>query len=223
MNKSGRKGREGLTSLSACVIMNYKKDKEEERMFFLKKRTENENAESIIKEQLSQLSDTCRQESADTKKALDEMQRQQMEMQKFLRKKMETLDDFLDQLEEEKETQAEAGELHKEACEREMQLCQLIGIYSEQMHAIEGLLADKEGWNEQFRLMDQKRKQLCGLAQIQETGNVGEPFDYRLHEIIKTEEADQDKPEGIISQVHAPGLLYQGQVIKKAQVCVYRK
>lgn len=192
-------------------------------MFFLKKRTENVITESIIKEQLSQLSDTCRQENADTKKALDKMQQQQMEMQKFLRKKMETLDDFLDQLEEEKETQEEAEELRKEASEREIQLCQLIGIYSEQMHTIEALLADKEGWNEQFLLMGKKRKQLCGLAQIQETGNIGEPFDYRLHEIIKTEETDQDKLEGIISQVYVPGILYRGKIIKKAQVCVYRK
>jgi len=45
-------GREGLTSLSACVIMNYKKDKEELNMFFLKKKRENENIETTLKKYL---------------------------------------------------------------------------------------------------------------------------------------------------------------------------
>ena len=72
-------------------------------------------------------------------------------------------------------------------------------------------------------MMSQKRKQVGSLAQIQETGTVGEPFNYRLHDIIKTEETDQETVDGNISRVYAPGLLYQGQVIKKAQVCVYKK
>ena len=76
---------------------------------------------------------------------------------------------------------------------------------------------DKEGWHKQFRMMSQKRKQVGSLAQIQEIGTVGEPFNYRLHDIIKTEETDQETVDGIISRVYAPGLLYQGQVIKKAQ------
>ncbi|MBD9200272.1 MAG: nucleotide exchange factor GrpE [Prevotella sp.] len=80
-----------------------------------------------------------------------------------------------------------------------------------------------KGWHEQFRMMSQKRKQVGSLAQIQEIGTVGEPFNYRLHDIIKTEETDQETVDGIISRVYAPGLLYQGQVIKKAQVCVYKK
>ena len=92
------KGREGLTSLSACVIMNYKKGKEEPNMFFLKKKRENENIETTLKEYLSQTSDMYRQENSATGEILDRIQNEQAEMQNFLRKKMETLDDFLDQL-----------------------------------------------------------------------------------------------------------------------------
>lgn len=44
-------------------------------------------------------------------------------MQNFLRKKMETLDDFLDQLQEEKEADDEIKELQKKSSEREKQLC----------------------------------------------------------------------------------------------------
>ena len=42
----------------------------------------------------------------------------------------------------------------------------------------------REGWHEQFRMMSQKRKQIGSLAQIQEIGTVGEPFNYKLHDII---------------------------------------
>lgn len=97
---------------------------------------------------------------------------------------METLDDFLDQLQEEKEADDEMRELQKKSSEREKKLCQLISIYSEQLHAIEEFLSDKEGWHEQFRMMSQKRKQIGSLAQIQEIGTVGEPFNYKLHDII---------------------------------------
>ena len=40
-------------------------------------------------------------------------------MQNFLRKKMETLDDFLDQLQEEKEADDEMKELQEKSSERE--------------------------------------------------------------------------------------------------------
>ena len=63
LSKGRRRVREGLTSLSDCVIMNYKKkDKEEPNMFFLKKKRENENIETTLKEYLSQTSDMYRQE-----------------------------------------------------------------------------------------------------------------------------------------------------------------
>ena len=108
-------GREGLTSLSACVIMNYKKDKEEPNMFFLKKKRENENIETTLKEYLSQTSDMYRQENSATGEILDRIQNEQAEMQNFLRKKMETLDDFLDQLQEEKEADDEMKELQEKS------------------------------------------------------------------------------------------------------------
>ena len=57
----------------------------------------------------------------------------------------------------------------------------------------------REGWHEQFRMMSQKRKQVGSLTQIQEIGTVGEPFNYRLHDIIKTEETDQETVDGIQS------------------------
>ena len=67
-------------------------------MFFLKKKRENENIETTLKKYLSQTSDMYRQENSATGEILDRIQNEQAEMQNFLRKKMETLDDFLDQL-----------------------------------------------------------------------------------------------------------------------------
>lgn len=192
-------------------------------MFFQKKKQENKSLESMLEDYLTQFSETHKRESSDTRKALADLQNEQMEMQQFLRKRMETLDDFLDELQEEKETKDETKDIQNAAADREKELCQLICIYSEQMHALEESLSDKEGWKEQFSMMRQKRNQFCGLAQIQETGNVGEVFEYHIHDIIETERTDQEKMEGIVSKVYSPGLLYQGKIIKKAQVGVYKK
>ena len=194
-------------------------------MFFMKKRqeSENKNTETILKEYLTQMSEMHKQENSDIRKMLEEMKQEQTDMQKFLRKRMETLDDFLDELQEEKEIEAEKEQTENIAADREKKLCQLIGIYSEQLHTLEEILSEKEGWKEQFFMMKQKRNPFCGLAQIQETGNVGEVFDYRLHEIIETKETDQENQEGVIAKVYVPGFMYRGEIIKKAQVCVYKK
>ena len=90
-------------------------------MFFLKKKRENENIQTTLKEYLSQASDMYRQENSATGEILDRIQNEQAEMQNFLRKKMETLDDFLDQLQEEKEADDEIIELQKKSSEREKQ------------------------------------------------------------------------------------------------------
>lgn len=58
-------------------------------MFFLKKKRENENIQTILKEYLSQASDMYRQENSATGEILDRIQNEQAEMQNFLRKKME--------------------------------------------------------------------------------------------------------------------------------------
>ena len=62
-----------------------------------------------------------RQENSATGEILDRIQNEQAEMQNFLRKKMETLDDFLDQLQEEKEADDELKELQEKSSEREKQ------------------------------------------------------------------------------------------------------
>lgn len=194
-------------------------------MFFIKRRQESENqsTETILKEYLAQMSEMHKQENSDIRKILEEMKQEQTDMQKFLRKRMETLDDFLDELQEEKEIKEEKEQTENAAAGREKKLCQLIAIYSEQLHTLEEILSEKEGWKEQFSIMKQKRNPFCGLAQIQETGNAGEVFDYRLHEIIETKETDQEEQEGMIAKVYVPGLIYQGKIMKKAQVCVYKK
>lgn len=143
-------------------------------MFFLKKKRENENIQTTLKEYLSQASDMYRQENSATGEILDRIQNEQAEMQNFLRKKMETLDDFLDQLQEEKEADDEIKELQKKSSEREKQLCQLISIYSEQLHTIEEFLSDKEGWHEQFQMMSQKRKQVKSSGTAMRTVPTGE-------------------------------------------------
>lgn len=194
-------------------------------MFFIKRKQESENqsTETILKEYLTQVTEMQKQENSGIRKMLEEMKQEQIDMQKFLRKRMETLDDFLDELQGEKEIREEKEQAENVAADREKKLCQLIGIYSEQLHILEEILSEKEGWKEQFAMMKQKRNPFCGLAQIQETGNAGEAFDYRLHEIIETKETDQENQEGVIAKVYVPGFMYQGKIMKKAQVCVYKK
>ncbi len=157
---------------------------------------------------------------------------------KNLRRQMNSFQDLADELEERFQTE----QAEKTGQDREKTLVQAIQICAGQMHLMEQSIRDleagqrfrpeeAEAWNRQLTLLRSERKTALELAGVQEIGAVGDSFDYRLHEILapveiltdtQREQLGSEPREGQIVQVYQPGLIYMGEVIKKAQVAVYR-
>ena len=131
---------------------------------------------------------------------------------------MESVEDLADTIEESVSQKEEPLDTSSE-----LALCNVLGLYMDQLWLLEDALSKDDEWKKQFAIMNQKRQSLERLAAVQQTGNPGEYFDYRFHEILQTENTTEEAKEGVIAKMYAPGLVYRGEVIKKAKVCVYRR
>ncbi len=159
------------------------------------------------------------QKAADEQKEqLAEILKMQQQMQKSLRKSMESVEDLADTIEDAVSQKEETIDSSSE-----LALCNVLNIYMEQLWLLEDTLSEDDEWKKQFAIMKQKRQAIERLAAVQQTGNPGEQFDYRFHEILQTEDTTKEAKEGVIAKMYAPGLVYHGEVMKKAKVCVYRR
>lgn len=154
---------------------------------------------------------------------LEEQMNLQRETEKLLRRQSASLEDFLDEFQEQKEGQENTKVRENTwialicTCRRQL------GLLEKQVLKDPSLTEEKRSaWESQFALMDrecQKQMRLCGL---EEFGSVGEEADYRLYEILSTEDSRDPKDLGTVAEVYAKGHIYQGTVIKKAQASVYK-
>ncbi|MDO4294483.1 MAG: nucleotide exchange factor GrpE [Eubacteriales bacterium] len=175
---------------------------------------------------------------AGQKETTEKLAEGQQELARAFRRQMTAVEDFLEEQQERQDAAEAAEKLLQAEKERELALCRALALCTEQLDQVEQALtgqAKKAGqdsatlpeqaaraWAGQFGLMRQKRRQLCGLAGVQELGNVGEPFDYRLHDVLDTVSAQEKELEGRIARVYRTGLMFDGKVLEKAQVCAYR-
>lgn len=152
--------------------------------------------------------------------------------QKAIRSLTDTVEDFLDTLQEADEAGRQSRQAQESAGEREQRLLELIGLYQQQMELFEQWIggqehdmgdAGKEAWRQQLSMLRGKiaaESRLCG---IEMTGFTGEMVDYRLHEVLQAAEPERREQEGTIAKVHCQGMIYQGTVIRKARVTAYHK
>lgn len=152
--------------------------------------------------------------------------------QKALRSLADTVEDFLDTLQEADEAQRQSRQRQESAGKREQGLLELVGLYQQQMELFEQWItgqehktgdAGKEAWLQQFSMLKGKIAAQSKLCAIEMTGFAGEMVDYRLHEVLQAVEPENKEQEGTIAKVHSQGMLYQGTVLRKARVTAYRK
>lgn len=159
-----------------------------------------------------------------TEKILEELRGDIRKNQKDFKRLSQTVEDFLDEMQDERERVHEEKERQREISEREGKLLELVRMYHEQMELLEQWIY-KDGsasWKQQYDMMKghiETEKSICAIESV---GRVGEQMDYRLHEVIEAVEADMAEQEGTIAQVYSQGMLYHGQVMKKAKVQVYK-
>lgn len=198
-----------------------RKEKDADQKLNLQKKIQKETIQEIEIHQekiAQQIQQEIQKVAEKQKEQLSELFEMQQQMQKSIRKNMESVEDLADTIEEsvsQKEEQLDTSS--------ELALCNVLGLYMDQLWLLEDALSKDDEWKKQFAIMNQKRQSLERLAAVQQTGNPGEHFDYRFHEILQTENTTEEAKEGVIAKMYAPGLVYRGEVIKKAKVCVYRR
>lgn len=152
--------------------------------------------------------------------------------QKMIRKLSDTVEDFLDTLQDQEEEQRQSQQKQNTAEERERRLVELLGLYQEQMELFEQWITvqdqerseeSQDAWKQQYAMLNRKIKTESRFCTLEDTGTVGEPVDYRLHEVLQVMEPGTKEQEGTIAKVCSHGMLYQGNVIRKARVVAYRK
>ena len=152
--------------------------------------------------------------------------------QKALRSLADTVEDFLDTLQEADEARRQSQQMQESTRKREQGLLELVGLYQQQMELFEQWItgqeekkddAGNEAWQQQFSMLKGKIAAQSRLCAIEMTGFAGEMADYRLHEVLQAAEPEKREQEGTIAKVHSQGMIYQGTVLMKARVTAYRK
>nr|WP_300818378.1 hypothetical protein [uncultured Acetatifactor sp.] len=152
--------------------------------------------------------------------------------QKAIRSLADTVEDFLDTLQEADEAGRQSRQVQESAAKREQRLLELVGLYQQQMELFEQWTlgqehemgdAGKEAWQQQLSMLKGKIAAESRLCAIEMTGFAGEMVDYRLHEVLQADEPETREQEGTIAKVHSQGMIYQGTVVRKARVTAYRK
>lgn len=151
---------------------------------------------------------------------------------KAVRGLSDSVEDFLDSMQEEEKGQRQSQQMLEDAGKREQKLLELVQLYQQQMELFEQWITGqnreagetaREAWQQQYAMLKGRIQTESTLCAIELTGVSGEPVDYRLHEVLQAVEPDSREQEGKIDKVYSQGMLYHGTVIRKARVTAYRK
>lgn len=200
-------------------------------MIFGRKHTQQmkDMVEEVLTEALRQQSrELDAQQSGQVRQLNDMMEKNQ----KAVRGLSDTVEDFLDTLQEENAERERLGQEYAKAKEREQGLLRLLELYQEQTELFEQWLSAQnqensdaalEAWKQQQVILKGKLAAESRLCAIERTGLAGELVDYRIHEVLQAVGPDTKEQEGTVAKVYSQGMLYQGAVIRKARVAAYRK
>ena len=203
----GRKQRD-MADLAAG-ISELKRDSERQR--------KEQQEQAALLDALRQELEACRKQIAQSGQ----------DTEKQLKRHSEAVEDML----EEKQEQDAAVESYerqiKEGREREDRLLMLLCRYQEELCLLEDRLQHVEqqytsDWLEQLALFKKSLVSEQRQCSIAETGKPGETVDYRFHEILDTEETEEQSLDGTVAYCYRSGCVYRGKTITKAQVRAYR-
>ena len=102
------------------------------------------------------------------------------------------------------------------------ELVLLSAIQYEQLRALLTTAGEDNPFGRQIALSMKKMLEALQDKGIYLTGKTGEPVDYGLHEVIDTTDAQRPELHGMVARVYECGVLYKGQIIRKARVSAYK-
>lgn len=158
------------------------------------------------------------------------IQAEKEESVRLLRRQSGSLEDILEELQRQGEEKGQAREQLQELRKREKALAELCCFLSGQKEMIlrqlleEGVLPEdvRAGWLKQAELMEQEAGRLERQCTLQKIGVCGEKVDYDGHDILSVLPTSRREEDGTVAQVFSRGCYYQGHILKKAQVAVYK-
>ena len=164
------------------------------------------------------------------KRLEEKLEQNREENSKLLRRQSGSLEDILEELQHQGEDKENVKKQLQEMRDRENALIELCCILAGQKEMIlrqilaEGTFPEnvRAGWQRQTELMKQEAEKYERQCAFREIGECGEKVDYECHQILSVCAAAEEEQSGTVAQVYAPGYSYHGQIIKKAQVSVYK-
>ena len=144
------------------------------------------------------------------------------EWERVLRSQTDSLEDLLDTMEAQSRGEAELQRQLSEAEEREQALLDLVSLTRDQLDMVSRRLSGDAAWSDQFAMMSRESAKLLRNAGIRETGVVGEPVDYEIHQVLEAVETDKKEQDHTVASVFSVGRIYRGRILGKAKVAAYR-
>ena len=129
----------------------------------------------------------------------------------------------LDALEEQREEQKESRKQIRKLEAEQEKLLKLLSVYREQLWGMKQYAQQNAPeWLSQLELMEKAAEGArlsSGITWIEEAGV---QVDYALHEVIEARAVSGEEKDMRVAQVYSPGMIRNGEVIKKARVAAYR-
>lgn len=144
------------------------------------------------------------------------------EWERTLRSQTDSLEDLLDTMEAQSRGETELQQRLSEAEEREQALLDLVSLTRDQLDMVSRRLSGDAAWSDQFAMMSRESAKLLRNAGIRETGVVGEPVDYEIHQVLEAVETDKKEQDHTVASVFSVGRIYRGRILGKAKVAAYR-
>lgn len=192
-------------------------------IFSFQKNNEKEAEEKAFRKKTEELLVRLEEEAKKGQERLETMSQDIRQAGADVRRHDMALEDCLDALEEQQEEKRESQGQIRKLEEEKGKLLKLLLVYQEQLWNMKRYAKQKdEAWSRQLGLMEkaaESSRLSCGIAWIEENGV---QVDYELHEVIEARAVSEEEMDMKVAEVYSPGLIYHGNVRKKAKVAAYR-
>ena len=192
-------------------IFSFHKNREkeaEERAF----RQKTEECLAALAEEMKQGRAVLEKLSQDVRQAGSDVRRHDM-----------ALEDCLEALEEQQEEESQSRKQIRKLEAEQEKLLKLLAVYQEQLWGMKQYAQQNAPeWLSQLELMEKAAEGArlsSGITWIEEAGV---QVDYALHEVIEARAVSGEEKDMRVAQVYSPGMIRNGEVIKKARVAAYR-
>lgn len=140
------------------------------------------------------------------------------------------VEDLLDEWSERNELAEEYKERLKVSEERTQHFLSLVQLLLLQNRLLQNEIekmyskndTEQNAWKQQAELFEQQRWKAMSECQLQLFGEEGQQIDGSYHQVLEAIDINDPTQHSRIAKVHEPGILYQGNVIKKAIVTAYK-